>query len=952
MTATGVGSLPRAVALVAALLTLALAPLPAQQPLQPAPPAKYKVKLRYRIIAPRDQHVQQYDALVDFLEGLKFEFDPAIKRPESDREDVSKNEFQGLLPPGNPLRLFANPSVAAVVMMPDDFKLPADVNERVKVRLELVSGFAPDRQRMLAEQTRVLLEEVDFREAFGYDHRGYTGQPHTRLVGTVPLHQLDMLLKDLRTRPGGWFAPLIDPADLPQPIRQVNPVRITEVLRETAPAKDIVIPELPDPPFLEKLSPELMGLLAEKDGPQTPVSLEVILAITPKDDDPRWVDVLKGGLPGVFVEGRLGPVVTVFTQAGNARRLAALPLVSSIRLQERSRNLAAKDAVFPADNQKVLEQSGVARLHQLGKLGKITIPGTIHYPKAKERPVRVAILDNDFTGYAEMVKLKLLPPDTRLVDLTIQWDPEILPAPPYPEVRQLGHGTQCALAVALAAPEAQLTLVRVDPASPYQIQEVAQYINGAPLRSQHLDRRVEELNSYAGLLASRRTTILQERKAVFEIFQDETGFDEEYGLLGPTVTGWVFSGRQWHFRRLEELERDEKAHRFRELRYQKLLSDLATLRGIDLVCCTLNFPDRYPLSGSSALSRWFDQTPQKALWFQSAGNFRGQTWYGPYRDADSNGVMEFAPPTTKPGKGRWTNELNFLKWEALTPKGDKGPARIRVSVQWREPHDPDYFFRADEPDLYRKPLASLRPVVVRQRDPAGKDMASDDCEPVAVAFGAAQRLDNRPNMATYEQAVEFTAERGARYAVLIVRQQPERWQMVQEPGTGRLLLVLERGLTSTGIRPLGAPTLPALEKQWELWPRLFVECIDPVASTEGRMVFEDFSTEQGDIGMLADARTVVTVGAAGLAGKRQPYSSAGPPANVVGCAKPNVLAYDALDVVVPGLSKVYGSDVATAFATGEAACMMSAGMSRQQLTQFLLSQNGAVLRVPESLQRK
>ena len=168
-----------------------------------------------------------------------------------------------------------------------------------------------------------------------------------------------------------------------------------------------------------------------------------------------------------------------------------------------------------------------------------------------------------------------------------------------------------------------------------------------------------------------------------------------------------------------------------------------------------------------------------------------------------------------------------------------------------------------------------------------------------------------------------------------------------EKTAGQYILVRESGLTATGIRPVGVPQLPELEKKWELWPRLFVECVDPVASTEGRMVFEDFVTDQGTIGMLADARTVVTVGAAQLSGQPQPFSSAGPPMGLVGFRKPNVLAYDALDVALPGLSKAYGSDLATAFATGQAACLLSVGMTRPQLTRFLLSQNGAVLRCPE-----
>ncbi len=950
---SGVGPRSRAAVLIAALACLLVLPSLAQQPLQPPPVAKYRVKLRYHIPAPRDQHVKQYDAMIEYLKSLKFKFDPPLEdRPETDREDRGKNELEGQIGPGNPLRLLGDPSVASVLLVPADLKLPNDPNQPVKVRLELPSGYSPDRQLTLANQVLVLLGQLGFTEADGYDHRGYTGRPHTRLVGTVPVHQLETLLKDLRNRPGGWFAPAIAREDLPLPLRRENPILVTEVLREPAPARELVLPEPLTPAYMDKVSPELAPLVSDKDRVLEATRLEIILTYTPGDDDRLWWSGLKAHVPEILLEGRLGSVVTCVTRVGYVRKLAALPQVSTIRLPRLSYRLAAAEAKFATDNKQVLEKSGLARLHQLGKRGKLHIPGTLHYPKAKDRKLRLAILDDDFSGVAELIEEKKLPADTRLVDLTIQRDSDLYPAPRWFEPQQHGHGTQCALAAHLAAPDAQLTLVRVDPRTPYQVQDVARYINGEPLVSPDLERRRDELAAEAAVIATRRAIVLKERRLILDDFQDEADFAEQYGLLGDAVTAWLFSPRQWSLRRLAEVERDDLDHRRRELRLLKLMEDLATLRGIDLVCCTFSWPDRYPLSGSSYLSRWFDQTPQKALWLQSAGSQRRQTWYGLYRDADGNGVMEFAPPGTKLDKGQWTTELNFLKWEPFVPAGNKGPARLRISLQWREPHDPDYYFRPGEEDRYRTPLAELRVTVLRQRDPSGKVLPTDDFEPVAVTYGAPQRLDNRPNMATYEQGIEFTIERSSRYAAFVVRQQPERWDLIQDRVTGRYSFVLERGLAPTGIRPLGAPSLEAFEKKWELWPRLFVECVDPLASTAGRPVFETYHTDQGSIGMLADARTVVTVGAAQLSDQPGPYASLGPPMGLTGYRKPNVLAYDALDVALPERSKVYGSDLATAFATGQAACLMSAGMSRTQVAKYLLGQNGAVLRVPKEVPRK
>src|SRR5207237_10716448 len=92
------------------------------------------------------------------------------------------------------------------------------------------------------------------------------------------------------------------------------------------------------------------------------------------------------------------------------------------------------------------------------------------------------------------------------------------------------------------------------------------------------------------------------------------------------------------------------------------------------------------------------------LWFQAAGNTRGQSWAGLFRDQDGNGLMEFEPSPYQSKRGRWTSEMNFLAWQPFAkaetadlPEG----TRMRLTIQWREPHDPDYYARAGEPDLYR-----------------------------------------------------------------------------------------------------------------------------------------------------------------------------------------------------------------------------------------------------------
>ncbi len=938
MTRSGAG-------LFAALaLTLAATPTPAQPP-APPPPARYNAVLRYHITSARDQHVRHYDALVDFLKQQGFAFVPALDTfPDSDREDRTKTTFSGTIGSANFLRLFRNTHVAALLLTPPGYTLPAAPDQPVAVRLELAPGFTPRRQQDLARQARVLLRQLGFVEAAGYDDRGYTRRPHTRLVGTVPAAQLQVakddpyplppLLKDLRSQPGGWLGPRILLEDLPAPLAQVSPLLVIEVLPDAAPPKGLAASAPRDDFALTRISDDLWAIASRKEDDSRVVRMEVLLAYTPDEKERGWREALAVAAPSVYVEGRIGSIVTVQARARDARGLAALPLVSTVRLARPARVGIDPAVKIDGDNARALRQSGLERLHRRG---------------ARGQGVRLVVIDADFQGHEELMDGKHLPKVTKYIDLTAERNDDLLPDPPAGDPKFLGHGTRCALAAALAAPDADLTLVRIDPAAPHQLLEVAKFINGAGVSTEYLTQRQDELSAEAATLRQRLRELLDEREKVLRNFEDEKNFETDYGILG-TAGVWLFSERQWHYLRMEELERDERDHRRREVRYLRLIRALQDLRGAQVVSCALVWNTGYPLSATSPLSRWFDDNPSlKFLWFQSAGNTAGQNWNGLFRDADDNGVMEFAAPDAPLPRGRWTRELNFLGWRPWAGKESAdlpAGARVRLALQWREPHDPDFFFRPGEWDVYRQPLASLRLVVLHQRDPGAKVLPADAFEVVARSEPLPQRLDNQPTSSTYELLLEFPVDKAGRYAVRVERQRSSQWELLVDPRNGREAVGLVDGLTPTGIRPLGTNTLPALEKQWELRTRLFVETVDEASVRQGRPVFLDFATARGTLGVPGDARAVVSVGAAGLDDKRRPYSADGAAANLDYLVKPDVLAYDALRLGKEETGVAFGASLATPFAAGLAACLRSDGMRPADLWRYLHQRPGGVLRAP------
>jgi hypothetical protein len=850
----------------------------------PPPPPNYEVVIRYRIRAGRNERVAQFQQMLAYFESLGFQKNLG---PENEAEDPTLTRMSGAISSANALKLLNEPHVRAILLTPPGFEVPADPDTPVKVRLGLARVLTPERQALLAAQVQGRLEELGFRPKVGFDNQG-----HTRLAGTIPAGHLDELLEDLRLQGSGWVAPRVPRAELPGPLNSVWPVDVVEVVPEPAgvpPAKDVPAEAAVRPDDVQaRLSPEVRALIADEARAAKPTRMQVLLATKPAPDDVSWRQQLRRTAPGLVVEGRLGQIVTILAAPNQMPAVAELPLVSNVRLPR----AALPEAVTgdaPRDNGEALRDSGVERLHQLGGRG---------------RGVRVAVVSDDFRGLAPFVG-KQLRADTRLVDVTAERSPDVQPDPFPGDPKAVGRGTRAALAAALVAPEASLTLVRIDPAAPYQLNAVAHYIDGAPVRSLGLEQRAEQLTEEAEDLRIRREEMLRERRAVLDNFsQDEAAVKR----------------REAYFKREAELEQAELALTQRQNRYLKLVRALQDLQGIRVVANTLVWNEGYPMDGSGVLSRYLDDCPRKALWFQAAGDTRHQTWGGRFLDVQNDGVMEFAAPDVPLRKGRWTRELNFLAWQPAAGAAVAdlpAKATVRVSIQWREPHDPE-FLRNGE-DLYRVPLANLRLLVLRQRDPKGEKVPADDLEVVARSVGLPQRLVDVPDSATYEQTVEFTVETPGPYAVRV------------------------EGRVPATIRPLGVPTLPILERTWEVWPRLFVVVLDEDSRATGRAVFADYTPDLGGVGMPAGAQAALTTGAANPQGTAQPYSARGPAIGLELLPKPNTLAYDGLSL--GGAGPAFGTGPASGFAAGTAAAAMSAGMAPAQLWQVLHAEPGKALRL-------
>ncbi|HET6575056.1 MAG TPA: hypothetical protein VFG68_15725 [Fimbriiglobus sp.] len=873
------------------LATLLLSAVPAAaQVAYPPRPDKYDVQFRYRIRAGRDERIRQFREMERFLKDVGFVATPR-EGADLDAFDPTAEMMDGTMPPANAARLFEDPRIQTAVFVPAGRKLSDDPATPVQVRLILAGGLAPEQQRLLHEQVSRHLGLMGFREGVGYDTL------NGRLLrGSLPVGYLFTLLKDLRNQPSGWFAPAVPPESLPLPLRSVLPVRLVEVLPDLPAGATPPPPPANAPARPPKFTPELAALLADPAAQERPLRVDLILENDPQG---RWQDVrfsIRTAAEGTSIEGLVGSIVSVRVAHGrDVLRLAEQPFIRHVRLpsagSETAMPLAAGAAApNPAD---VLAASRVADLLRIGYRGQGT---------------RVAVVASEFPGVLGMVG-RQLPATTRVIDLTAELSPDLLPNPADPN--RPGVGTVAALAASAAAPAAEVMLVRVDPTALHQLMTVARAASGDPSYSEAMQSRSQELISRAEALTTRRTLVTEQYRRAFTTLSDQPA---------------AVRARQEARAALDQLVADERTYNAAVARFTALKDAVDSLRGSAVVVNTLVWDTGFPQDGLSALSRLLEErfqprparsalqasrAPTVPIWVQAASTAVGQVWAGPYRDADDNGALEFAPPDAALPKGRWSRELNFLGFE---PAGGKAAAalpaglKLRFTVQWREP-------RIDAGVLTREPAFPFTIRLLRQLDTEGKTIASDELVEVARSVGAPVRLLETAGSAAYEQSMEVTV-----------------------PADGVYALRLESGYAIEGL-------LPALRRGMEFSPRVVVEPADPASAAKGTPVFQTYPTINAGVGVPGESPAAVTVGILGPNGESVgTLTGAGP--GIALRVKPDLLT---TGVWVTDGGGASGSAVSAAYAAGVAASLRSAGVRVSDMQRSLSLDPGRPLVLPTQL---
>jgi hypothetical protein len=713
------------------------------------------------------------------------------------------------------------------------------------------------------------------------------------------------LLKDLRVEPAGWFLPNEMPRNLPAPLKEVLPIRSVEVL---ANADLSLLSPQPVPPNRLQFTPDLRAVLDDPAGHMKPLRVEIVMDRKIGGGD---LENIRSRLRAQFIretvnpatklrevalptlEGVVGNVATIrFTHATDVERYLQEAGVVIIRLPraavQTAESLPAIAKTTPAA--ELLRATRVAAFQNLGYRGSGT---------------RIVIVASEFpdltTAFGTRFLDKSLRTPVKYIDLTAELSPDLVPAPSSVTVTA---GTAAARAAQLAAPDAAIVLVRVDPSAFHQVDSVARFVRGFGGFTEAMQSRIDQLSFRKNELDRNNALAVEEYRKAFQNFSDEEA-PKQRRERAKRVLDLLF-----------QEEGEYAAAIGRAIRLQNLMHELA---GSDLVVNTLVWETGFEQDGLSELAQRIDaefasaalggsrsrsasrpRPMPRPLWVQAASPSLGSVWAGPFLDPQNNGAMEFATPALRIPAGEWNRELNFLGTrlpDGTTSAALAAGAKVRLTIQWRETHDPTGYGGQD----------SIFPITLRvfqQLDPEGKVRASDDLKEIARSNGGPYRIYAEPTFGVYEQILEFTVPANGRYCVRV------------------------EGETAFD------PRLPALFRQVEVQPRMFAEFLGS-APDKGRPVFASYAPANGGVGIPGDAKAAITVGVAGG------LTGGGPGLELL--LKPDLLADGAIDVG----SNASGTGVAAGFAGGILAALVGSGAPPTDVIDATGLRRGGPVNVPE-----
>ena len=616
--------------LISFLLILLVLPISLMGQDTPVSVDKVNVRVKFRIQVYGVERLRQVDELLKFLKATGFTSTDENLFEKLQDETISS--FDGTVPIGKESKCINPRWIYSVTSWPVGSEDPYKSEEPVRIEIEFPQYMQAKKQHEFWDDLKTSLFKVGFIDAVSYNPELFTRITGNLIGKSLPIIDTKIFPEALKT--AGVF---VTPFAFPRVVK-VHPdwplvkARVVEDIKENS---------------VRKMSPAARKKLEANDQ-----KLEKwLLVLNHQPPGQNEINELFSNLNDAVVEGANGALIEILATPASIKNLAALPSVMFVTTAETQ--IKTNYSIKQNNLLNIFSNEGASQpARNLRGVGA---------------PASIAIVGTEFLGWEKA--FGEIQTHAELVDLTRTRDFAMEEMPYSKNQENIGFHTKKALEISMIYPGTKIVLVRIDPAIPTMLDEVAGFANRDLKASYALLSRYSETDVSKRFLQGLNQYLLSERAFLIDQFGEEPEIVKRREVYKENKAKWDKDNFELH----------EKINRILKLREQ-----LMEFKSHRLFVVLENVSSQLPAYNNLALSLFSDDSKFKtAAWLMPDSLFERVSWRGPFSDSNHNGMMEFR---NSKSNDRWRDERIGIQFEKDGKIFDKIPQgkKIRVRVRWRE----------------------------------------------------------------------------------------------------------------------------------------------------------------------------------------------------------------------------------------------------------------------------
>lgn len=616
--------------LISFLLILLVLPISLMGQDAPVLANKINIRVKFRIQVYGVERLRQVDELLKFLKASGFTSTDENLFEKLQDETISS--FDGTVPIGKESNCINPRWIYSVTSWPVGIEDPYKSEEPVRIEIEFPQYMQAKKQLEFWDDLKSSLFKIGFIDAVSYNPELFTRITGNLIGKSLPIIDTKIFPEALKTA-----GVLVTPFAFPRVVK-VHPdwplvkARVIEDIKENS---------------LRKMSPA-----ARKKLEATDQKLEKwLLVLNHQPPGPNEINELFSNLNDAVVEGANGALFEILATPASIKNLAALPSVMFVTTAETQ--IKTNYSIKQNNLLNMFSNEGASQpARNLRGVGA---------------PASIAIVGTEFLGWEKA--FGEIQTHAELVDLTRTRDFAMEEMPYSKNQENIGFHTKKALEIANIYPGTKIVLVRIDPAIPTMLDEVAGFANRDLKASYALLSRYSETDVSKRFLQGLNQYLQSERTFLIDQFGEEPEIVKRREVYKENKAKWDKDNFELH----------EKINRILKLREQ-----LMEFKSHKLFVVLENVSSQLPAYQNLALSLFSDDSKFKtAAWLMPDSLFERVSWRGAFSDSNHNGMMEFR---NSKSNDKWRDERLAIQFEKDGKILDKIPQgkKIRFRVRWRE----------------------------------------------------------------------------------------------------------------------------------------------------------------------------------------------------------------------------------------------------------------------------